>query len=469
MFKVKFKKEKNMEKDLVIIGAGPGGYTGAIEASKLGRKVTLVEKENLGGTCLNFGCMPTKSLLHVAHQIKAINELKKNNIAMFGDVAINYENIINISREHVKKLEEGVNFLMKKYNIEIIKGTASFLSDKKITVSSLELDALEEITANDFIIATGSLPKNLPNIPVNGINVHNSRTFLLNKKFPKNILIIGSGAIGLEFASFLNAIGAQVTIVEYMDRIMPQADSTISNTLKRVLEEKGIKIYTSSQIINFSSDNKILAEIKNKKEEVITFEGDSCLIAIGVIPNIDNLNLKNTTIKTNEKNFIEVNEKMETTAPHHFAIGDVIGMPTLAHVATCEARILVNHICNIESRLSKKNIPLCSYTIPQVASVGITEDEAKQKNISYKSVRMPFLANGKALVSEGSQGLIKLIFSPESKKILGCHILQENATELLPEIVLAMNNELTVNDIKESIHAHPTLAEIISDVCALAN
>ncbi len=457
-----------MEKDLVIIGAGPGGYTAAIEASKCGRKVTLIEKENkLGGTCLNYGCMPTKSLLHVAREIDGLKSLQTNHLATFDNFSINYENIINLSREHVEKLNEGIKFLMKKNNVEIINATAGFISNGKIKIFNKEENIQAEITANDFIISTGSIPREIPNIKINGTTVHNSKTFLLNKKMPRRVLVIGSGAIGLEFASFLNAVGSDVTIVEYMDKIMPQADSTISNTLKRILEEKGMKIFTSSQVIEFHSNDKIIAKIKNKKEQIFDIEANACLVAIGVTPNIDGLELENTDISTNERNFITVNEKMETTAPHHFAIGDVIGMPTLAHVAMYEAKILVNYLCNLNNKLLKRNIPLCSYTIPQVASVGITEDMAKEKNIDYKSVRIPFLANGKAVVSEESQGLIKLIFDPKSNIILGCHILQNDATELLPEIILAMNEGITIKQIANSIHAHPTLSEILSDACAL--
>lgn len=456
-----------MQKDVIIIGAGPGGYTLAVELSKQGRKVTLIEKDNLGGTCLNYGCMPTKSLLHSASNIIAIKESIKNEQTNISDFTINYEKIIDDSRKQVETLKNGIDFLMKKNKVEVIKGEATFISNGKLKVTS-ENETIE-LEGNDIIIATGSYSRTIPNIEVNNTNVFTSKSFLLNKVQPKNILIIGSGSIGIEFASFLNAIGTNVTVVEMAPNIMPLQDSTISNTMKRYLKDKGMVFYTSATVSSFENDGKtIKATIKTKDDKEEALEFDSCLVSIGVIPNTKNLELENTDIKLTDRGFIEVDNKLQTTTPHHFAIGDIIGAPTLAHVAIQEAKIVTSTICNLPCNYTKENIPLCTYTIPQVASVGITEDYAKQNNIAYKTARFPFSANGKAIVSCEEEGMIKLIYDPESLKILGCHLIQKEATELLGEVVLAKNLGLTLKDIEKTIHAHPTLSEAIGAIAGAA-
>ena len=457
-----------MEKDLVIIGSGPGGYIAAIECAKNGRTVTIIEKANLGGICLNFGCMPTKALLHSAKEILGLKNAIKNGKIDAIDFKINYSKIINSSRESISKIRDGLSFLMTKNKIEVINATACFKNDKEVELTYSD-NSKDTITFNDLIIATGSTPRELPNIKVNGKNVHSSKTFLTNETMPKNALVIGSGAIGLEFASFLNALGVKVTILEALDKVMPQADSTISNTLKRLLQDRGITIFTSASITKFENINDDIINItftdKKGVENSLTF--DTCIASVGVIPNTKNIGLENTSVNVTERGFIIVDNKMKTTASNIYAIGDVVGAPTLAHVASREALIASHAICNIESNLNKDVIPYGTYSFPQVASVGLTEEQAKEKGLNYKSVRLPFAANGKAVVSESEEGLIKLIFDADTRKILGCHIIQEDAVELITEIVLAINNNLTLDDITKTIHSHPTLSEAISDVCNL--
>ena len=457
-----------MQKDLVIIGSGPGGYIAAIECAKNGRKVTIFEKEILGGVCLNFGCMPTKALLHSAKEILGLKNALKNEKIYLSDFKINYEKIIQTSRERITTVRDGLSFLMKKHNIEVITAKAEFKSDNELTITYQD-KTQDTVTFNDLIIAVGSTPRELPNIKVNGKNIHNSKTFLTNEKMPQSALVIGSGAIGLEFASFLNALGVNVTILEALDKVMPQADSTISNTLKRLLQDRGMTIFTSANITKFENvDDKIVnVTFTDKKGQEISSSFDMCIASVGVIPNTKNIKLENTKVEVTDRGFIKVNEKMETSSKHIYAIGDVIGAPTLAHVASREALIASYAICNIESKLNKNVIPYGTYSFPQVASVGLTEEQAKEKGLNYKSVRMPFSANGKAVVSESEEGLIKLIYDADTRKILGCHIIQEDAVELITEIVLAINNDLTIDDISKTIHSHPTLSEIISDVCRL--
>lgn len=489
-----------MQKDVIIIGSGPGGYIAAIECAKRNRKVSLIEMGDIGGVCLNYGCMPTKALLHSAKEVLSVRNAKERSIISLDDFTINYPKIIQNSREKVLKLQDGVRFLMKKYNVEIINAKATFKSKNEVEleINNLENGNLDKnnldkisgkgtITFNDAIIATGSTPRVLPNILVNGINVHNSKTFLVNEKMPKNVLIIGSGSIGLEFASFLNALGVNVIIVEALDKVMPQADATISNTLKRSLQNRGITIHTSSSISSFENKNNDIIDvvIKNKKDEEISFKVDMCLVSIGVVPNTKDLGLENANILLTERGFIKVNDDMQTSTANIYAIGDVIGLPTLAHVASREALIASASLCsssnkcdsecdnkcsnenNTESKFNKNVIPYGTYSFPQVASVGLTEEQAKAQDLPYKSVRIPFSANGKAVVSDEDEGLIKLIYDTETKKILGCHIIQENAVELITEITLAINNDLTCDDIAKTIHAHPTLSEIIAEVSAL--
>ena len=455
-----------MEKDLVIIGSGPGGYIAAIECAKNGRKVTIIEKENLGGVCLNFGCMPTKALLHSAKEILGLKNALKNEKISLSDFKINYEKIIQSSRERISIVRDGLNFLMKRNNIEVITAKAEFKSDNELTITYQD-NTKDTVTFNDLIIAVGSTPRELPNIKVNGKNIHNSKTFLTNEKMPQNALVIGSGAIGLEFASFLNALGVNVTILEALDKVMPQADSTISNTLKRLLQDRGMTIFTSANITKFENVNDEIINVtftdKKGIENSLTF--DMCIASVGVLPNTKNIGLENTKVEVTDRGFIKVNEKMATTSNHIYAIGDVIGAPTLAHVASREALIASHAICNIKSNLNKNVIPYGTYSFPQVASVGLTEEQAKEKGLNYKSVRLPFAANGKAVVSESEEGLIKLIYDVDTRKILGCHIIQEDAVELITEIVLAINNNLTIDDISKTIHSHPTLSEAISEVC----
>lgn len=457
-----------MQKDLVIIGSGPGGYVAALECAKNGRNVTIIEKADLGGVCLNFGCMPTKALLHSAKEIIGLKNALKSEKISISDLKIDYAKIIQESRENIKKVRDGLDFLMKKNKIEVISATARFSSDNLLTITYPN-ESTDTITFNDVIIATGSSPRELPNIKVNGKNIHSSKTFLTNERMPQNALVIGSGAIGLEFASFLNGLGVNVTVLEALDKVMPQADSTISNTLKRLLQDKGITIFTSANITKFENidDNTINVTFKDKKDVENTLSFDICIASVGVIPNTKNLGLENTRVKITERGFISVNEKMQSESPNIYAIGDVIGAPTLAHVASREALIASKNICNIDCKLNKDVIPYGTYSFPQVASVGLTEEQAKEKGLNYKSVRIPFSANGKAVVSNEEEGLVKLIYDTNTRKILGCHIIQENAVELIAEVVLAINNNLTLEDITKTIHAHPTLSEAIYDVCRL--
>ena len=453
-------------RDLIVLGSGPGGYVAAIRASQLGRKVSIVERASLGGVCLNWGCIPTKALLSSAslfHNIKRASEFGIN----VSDATIDFPKIIDRSRATASKLSQGVQYLMKKNKVEIINGEGTLQKDRKLLVKDQSGNSVI-YSFNDIIIATGARPKPIPGMNVDGSLIHSSRTLLECRKQPKRMLVIGAGAIGIEFAYFLHALGTKVTVVEMMEQILPFEDTEIARSLESVLTKQGMEIRTGAMVQKLQADDgKVSATIKKGDAEE-RWEGDCCLVAIGVTPNSENIGLEATGVAI-ERGFIKVDRFLRTNIPHHFAIGDVAGPPLLAHKASHEALTAAEAACGkLEHPMHYDNMPACTYCQPQVASVGLTERAVKDKGIKYRVGKIPFSAIGKAIATGEPEGLIKVIIDDELGEVLGVHILHAEATELISEAAVIRSHEGIASSVVETIHPHPTLSESIMEAMALS-
>jgi dihydrolipoamide dehydrogenase len=461
-------------KDLIVLGSGPGGYIAAIRAAQLGRKVTIVEREALGGVCLNWGCIPSKALLKSAQLYQSLNHASE-----FGftaeKITLDFPKVVERSREVSGKLSGGVGYLMKKNKIEVILGTGVLERGKVLKVTSKE--GKETIYSfNDIIIATGARPRTIPGIEIDGEVIHTYRTILEYKKLPKKTLIIGGGVIGVEFAYFHSSFGTDVTIVEMMDQILPLEDSEVAQGLERSFKKRGLKVHTGSKVISVKRGGTkanpnvtVTLELKGGKTE--TWEGDCCLCAVGVVPNIENLGLENVGIETS-RGGIKVDQYLRTSLPNYWAIGDVIGAPQLAHVASHEGVIAAENACaNNNSHLHLMrydNVPSCTYCQPQVASIGDNEQTLKSKGIKYRVGKIPFSAIGKAIAIGEQEGFIKVLIDDSVGEVLGVHILHSEATELIAEAGIIRSHEGIAASVVETIHAHPTLSEGMMEAMALA-
>jgi len=454
--------------DLCIIGAGPGGYVSAIRASQLGLKVAIVEANHLGGICLNWGCIPTKALLRSSE----INHLL-HNLDQFGFSAENikhdFAKIIERSRAVSKRLSLGVAGLMKKNNIEVFDGFAKFLDNKKITVSK-DSKEIEQIEASYFIVATGARARVIPGMEPDGENVWTYREAMTAKALPKSLIVVGSGAIGSEFASFYRNMGAEVTLVEMAENILPVEDEEISKLARKSFEKQGIKILTSASLKALKiGKGEVVAsiEIAGKVEEI---KAEKVIMAVGIVANVENLGLEKTKIKV-DKGGIETNGYMETAEAHIFAIGDVAGAPWLAHKASHEGIISAEKIASKMGKydakkvhpIKKENIPGCTYSMPQIASLGLTEKKAKELGRKVKIGRFPYLANGKAIAMGETEGLIKVLFDEKTGELLGAHLIGAEVTEMIQGFVIAKQAELTEEDLMHTIFAHPTMSEMMHE------
>ncbi len=452
---------ENYKFDLIVIGSGPGGYVAAIRASQLGMKVMIVEKDKVGGVCLNWGCIPTKALLRSSEIYSYLN-----NLSVYGlsakNILANTNTIINRSRNIAKKLSKGVDYLLKKNKVHLVKGKAKIINKNNIEVEDKK--DIANYSTKNIIIATGARAKNLPNITTNNENIWTYKDALMPKSIPQNMAIIGSGAIGMEFASFYGSLGSNVTIYEAMDKIAPIEDDEISYHLEKSLINKGIKINKGTKIKNIEciSDNlKIDHQINDR---IITQQFEKVLVAIGITGNVEDLGLENTRVKL-KNNHIVVGDFGKTEEEGVYAIGDVTGSPWLAHKASHEGIICVEKIAGKEnlSSLDINLIPSCIYSSPQVASIGITEKKAKEKNINVRVGKFPLSANGKALSMSEEDGFIKTVFSSDTGEILGAHLIGCEVTELINCFSLAMKLEATEEDIFQTIFSHPTLSEAIHE------
>ena len=455
-------------KDLVVIGAGPGGYVAAIRASQLGRKVTIIEREALGGVCLNWGCIPSKALLKSA---QVHNEIKHAQDFGFEieHVRVDFPKIIDRSRQVASKLSGGVQYLMNKNKIEVVKGEAKLEKGQKISLKKSD-GTTSTLTFKDVIIATGARPRVMPGLEVDGDLFHTYRTILEHKRLPQKMLVIGAGAIGIEFAFFFNSLGAQVTVVEMVDQILPPEDTEVSKELEKVLKKQGLIIKTGAAVKDLKKNGKIVSATISNKDGEEKWSGDCCLVAIGVLPNTENLGLEEVGIKKSDRGFIVADEFLRTNVPHHFAIGDVIGVPQLAHKASHEGIIAAEAACQkAEHGMRYDNIPGCTYCQPQVASIGLTERAVKEKGIKYRIGKIPFSAIGKAIAIGEQDGFVKVIIDDEVGEVLGVHIIHAEATELISEAAIIRTHEGIATSVIETIHPHPTLSEALMEAMALAS
>ena len=451
--------------DIVVIGSGPGGYVTAIRASQLGFNTAIIEKESLGGICLNWGCIPTKALLKSA---EVYNYLKKSDDYGISAENINsdFEKVIQRSRNVAGTMSKGVNFLMKKNKIKVFTGSASINSDKSITIEKNN-EEVNKITAKYVIIATGARSREIPSLKQNGINIIGYRKAMTLEKQPKEIIIVGSGAIGIEFAYFYNSLGSKVTVVEYMPRITPVEDEDISKELEKILKKQGVNIMTSTELIESKANDKsVSVKIKNSKDEIIEFEANVVLSAVGIKSNIENIGLENIGIKV-ENDKISVDDFYKTNVEGFYAIGDVVSGPALAHVASAEGITCVENIKGLNtSPIDYNNIPGCTYCKPEIASVGFTEKQAIDNGYEIKVGKFPFSASGKAQSSGTPEGFVKVIFDAKYGEWLGCHMIGSNVTEMISEAVVGRKLETTGHEILKAVHPHPTLSEAVMEAVA---
>jgi len=451
--------------DVIIIGSGPGGYVAAIRASQLGLKTAIVEKEHLGGICLNWGCIPTKALLKSAQVFQYINHAKDYGITV-GSAEADFGAVIKRSRDVANGMSKGVNFLMKKNKIDIIDGLGRVKPGKKVEV---ENDGKKtEYTANHIIIATGGRARQLPNVPIDGQKVIEYRKAMSLEKQPKSLLVIGSGAIGVEFAYVYASMGTKVTIVEFMPNIVPVEDEEISKELAKQYKKLGVEIYTNSSVEKVDTSGAgCVSTVKTPSGE-IKIETDVVLSAAGVVANIENIGLEETGIKL-ERGKIVTDDYYQTNIPGYYAIGDVTKGQALAHVASAEGIICVEKIAGEHPHpLNYNNIPGCTYCSPEIASVGYTEKAAKEAGYEVKIGKFPFSASGKAKAAGAPEGFVKVIFDAKYGEWLGAHMIGTNVTEMIAEVVVARNLETTGHEIVKSVHPHPTMSEAIMEAAAAA-
>ena len=450
--------------DVIVIGSGPGGYVTAIRASQLGFNTAIVEKESLGGVCLNWGCIPTKALLKSA---EVYNYLKKSEDYGISaeNVSSDFDKVINRSRSVADTMSKGVNFLMKKNKITVIKGHATINSDKTITIQDKKDSYI--ISGSHVIIATGARSREINSLVQNGKNIIGYREAMTLEKQPKDLIIVGSGAIGVEFAYFYNSLGTNVTLVEYLPKIAPLEDDDISKELQKILKKQGVKIMTSSELIESeASKDKVDVKIKDPNGEIINMTADVVLSAVGIKSNIEGLGLENLEIKT-EKDKILVDDFYKTNVDGFYAIGDVVNGPALAHVASAEGITCIEKIKGMSVHpLDYGNIPGCTYCKPEIASVGLTEKQAIENGFDIKVGKFPFTASGKAQSSGNSEGFVKVIFDSKYGEWLGCHMIGSNVTEMISEAVVGRKLETTGHEILKAVHPHPTLSEAVMEAVA---
>lgn len=454
-----------MRYDIAIIGAGPGGYVAAEKAAQLGFKVALIERERLGGICLNWGCIPTKALLKSAQAYHYAVKGADYGVEIEGSVKPNFSKIVERSRNVADMMNKGVEFLMKKHNVDVIFGKGSLTKDKSIKVETQEGEQI--IEAEHIILATGAHSKQLPNLPQDGKYVIGYREAMTLDKQPETMVVVGSGAIGSEFAHFYQTIGTQVILVEFMPTIVPNEDKEVASTLQRVFKKNGMKVYTSTSVDKVEViDNKCKVTLSGKKTEEITC--DVVLSAVGVETNLEGLGLENLQIPT-ERGKVIVNEWYETNVKGVYAIGDIVHGPALAHVASKEAEICIKHIKQLDVKpVSYSNIPGCTYTTPEIASVGLTEDKAKEQGFEVKIGKFMFMASGKATAAGNRDGFVKVVLDAKDNKILGCSMIGDNVTEMIEEIVVARENGLNAQQLIDAVHPHPTMSEAVMEALTMA-
>ena len=455
-----------MAYDLIVLGSGPGGYPAAIRASQLGKKVAIIEKESLGGICLNWGCIPTKALLKSAQVYEYAKHAESYGIKISNPSA-DFPGVIKRSRGVADKMSKGVQFLMKKNKIDVIMGYGKLIATGKIEVTAAD-NTKQIVEAKNIVIATGGRAKQLPSMPIDGKKIIGYREAMVLPQQPKSMIICGSGAIGSEFAYFYNSLGTKVTIVEFMPRIVPVEDEDISKELEKNFKKQGMTIMTNSEVTKVdTSGTGIKATVKTADGEV-TLEADILLSAVGVVANIENIGLEQLGIKT-DKGKIIVDAFQQTSVPGIYAIGDCTPGQALAHVAAKEGINAAEHLSGHKPEaMDYNNIPGCTYCSPEIASVGYTEKAAKDAGYEVKIGKFPFMASGKASAAGATEGFVKVIYDAKYGEFLGCHMIGMNVTEMIAEAVVARKLETTAHEILNAVHPHPTMSEGLKEATAVA-
>jgi dihydrolipoamide dehydrogenase len=453
--------------DIVIVGSGPGGYVAAVRAAQLGLKTACIEGKHLGGICLNWGCIPTKSLLRNAEVIENVRHAEEYGVSV-GEIAIDFPKIIKRSRDVAGKMSKGVAFLFKKYGVTHIEGFGRLLAPGKVGVFDKEGHALDEVTATHIVMATGARPRTIPGISIDRRRVISYFEAMSLEKLPASLVVLGAGAIGVEFAYFYSTLGTQVTIVEMMPNILPIEDEDVSKELERNFRKKKIAIRTKTKVegIDTAEEGVRVRVSSDKGEEVL--EAEIALMAIGIQGNIENIGLEALGVEL-DRGYIKVDQQYRTNVPGIYAIGDVVGPPWLAHVASAEGITCVEAIAGLNPHpIDYGNIPGCTYCQPQVASVGLTEKKAREQGYDLKIGKFPFTASGKAVAAGHPEGFVKLVFDARYGQLLGAHIIGAEATELIAEATLGRTFETTEHELIKTVHAHPTMSEAMMEAAAAA-
>ena len=456
-----------MSYDIIVVGSGPGGYVTAIRASQLGLKTAIVEREALGGICLNWGCIPTKALLKSANVFEYLNHAADYGITV-KDAKADFNGMVKRSRDVADGMSNGIKFLMKKNKIDVLTRNGILKANKTVTVTDEAGKSTDYTADKAVIIATGARSRTLPNLPQDGEKIIGYRQAMTLKKQPKKMVVVGSGAIGVEFAYFYNAIGTEVTIVEYLPNIVPVEDTDVSKQLEKTFKKSGIKVMTGSSVesVDTSGKNCIVSVKTAKGDEKI--ECDVVLSAVGIQANIENIGLEEVGIVV-DKGRILVNDFYQTNMPGYYAIGDVVPGPALAHVASAEGIVCVEKIAGHHPEpIDYGNIPGCTYCSPEIASVGMTEKAAKEAGVELKIGKFPFSASGKASAAGAKDGFVKLLFDAKYGELLGAHMIGANVTEMIAEIVAIRKLETTGEELIKTIHPHPTMSEAVMEAAAAA-
>lgn len=456
--------------DVVVIGSGPGGYVAAIRCSQLGMKTAIIEKySTLGGTCLNVGCIPSKALLSSSHHYEeATKHFADHGIEIPGDIKVNLEKMIGRKQAVVDQTTGGIDFLMKKNNIEVYEGLGSFKDATHVNITKND-ESTETIEAKNIIIATGSKSSNLPFIELDKERIITSTEALKLKEIPKHMIVIGGGVIGLELGQVYYRLGAQVTVIEYQDRILPTMDAGLSKELNKVFKKAKCKMQMSHKVQSVErKGDEVIVKAENKKGEVVEFKGDYCLVSVGRRPYTDGLNAEAAGVKINDRGQVEVNEYLQTSASNIYAIGDVIKGAMLAHKAEEEGVFVAEILAGQKPHIDYNLIPGVVYTWPEVAAVGKTEEELKAKNIEYKVGQFPFRALGRARASGDIDGFVKILADKTTDEVLGVHMIGARCADLIAEAVTAMEFRASAEDISRYSHAHPTFAEAIKEAALAA-
>ena len=450
-----------MNYDIIVIGAGPGGYVAAEKAAKAGKKTLLIEKERLGGICLNWGCIPTKALLKSAQAFHYAEKANEYGVSISGEVKPDFAKMVERSRGVADQMNKGVEFLMNKSGVEVMLGTAKLNKDKSVSVTMS--DGSENIvTGEHIILAVGAHSRQLPNLPQDGKHIIGYREAMTLTTQPESMVVVGSGAIGSEFAHFYQTIGTQVTLVEFMPTIVPNEDKEVASTLQRCMKKNGMKVYTATSVDKVEVVNdKCIVTLSGKKTEIL--ECDVVLSAVGVETNLAGLGLEEAGVVF-ERGKVTVDDYYQTNVQGIYAIGDIVKGPALAHVASAEAVVCVNHILGKEtSPVNYNNIPGCTYTTPEIASVGLSEDKAKEQGYEIKVGKFSFMASGKATAAGNRDGFVKIVLDAKTDLILGCSMIGDNVTEMIEEIVVARQMNLTGRQILSTVHPHPTMSEAVME------